>query len=385
MFMAIINCPICGKRISPKLKNCPECGEELTKFDFSKQDTHDIESNAKRNKIIILVTIIIIAIIVLIVLLSLFILNTPATQDNSLERKPAKNEDNSSERKHVVDEPVEKDDLEQNISDSIVGVYNGNDHTILVIADNQLAYYYCSYPEYTELACPWSYDDGSVNIELAKMHCIITSKIDEDSSELIFKSESENWNTELFTRIDAEPDDYLSRKVLAYDEENVIINADGTMDILIGNLKFVVPKHYWNGDDELIGMNDAAAVVNVNVDTDYASGILFYESRISKNVNEEVLNVEAQKFTERFFLDVSTQLDKAKTINNYPVYIYDISGVLNKGFSGLAGYETDGKLALIYDKDSNSIIYVMFEQASNRKDDDTDSFYNVLSSVCTRD
>lgn len=367
--MALINCPVCGKRISPKLKNCPECGEELTKFDFSKQNTHDKENNLKVKKLIIIVTLIIIAIILLIILLPIVFSSTHKNQNSDLEKQ------------QDLDEFSTKNKIEQTYPDSIIGVYSGDDHNILVIADNQLAYYYCSYPEYTELACPWSYDENSIKIELAKMHCTISSKIDKDSLELIFKSKSKNWNTELFTRIDAEPDDYLSRKVLAYDEENIIINSDGTMDVLIGNLKFLVPKHYWNSDAEFTDMKDATAVVNVNVDTDYCSGILFYEKHSSKKINEDVINEEAQKFAEGFFLDANTKLDKSKLINNYPVYVYDISGILNKGFSGLAGYDTNGKLALIYDKDAHSIVYIMFEQVSNRKDDDTDMFYNILSSV----
>ena len=57
--------------------------------------------------------------------------------------------------------------------------------------------------------------DDLVYIELSRLHCTVTSKIDE--KELLFKSDSANWNTELFTRLDVEPEQYLTKTLSTYD------------------------------------------------------------------------------------------------------------------------------------------------------------------------
>ena len=67
------------------------------------------------------------------------------------------------------------------------------------------------------------------SIRFSKMHCTVTAtRADDSFFELIFRSDSINWNTEVFTRINLDPDTYINRKAESYDPAVTVLH-DGQM------------------------------------------------------------------------------------------------------------------------------------------------------------
>lgn len=378
--MSLINCPTCGKRISDKEHKCPECSQDLTEF--------STKASQNSNKKLILFPLIIIAIVAIIVI-ALIILSS-----NKPDNKAYNNETENATEKNSDKDNNNSFKNEEYISVSPVGVYDGDDHEKLIINDDGLAYYYCIDSEYSELACPWTYDGKTVNIELTKMHCTISASVkDDDFSELIFKTKSANWNTEVFTKINAEPKEYLSRRILAYDDK-VTINMDGTLFLQLETTSFDIPKQFRNMETPREEMKNATILVDNNADDYYACGLLFFQENYELNYDLDDYNDKTAKdkldnisksFAERFFLNPKVTYDETLNINNYSIHTFDIDGRFNKGFSGLAGYNIEATLALIPDKENDYLIYILFVQTPDKEDDNYNDFYDILSSIKTVD
>lgn len=123
-----------------------------------------------------------------------------------------------------------------------VGVYRGDDGNILVLNNNGLAYYYCSDIEFIELELPWKYSEGRLDVYFSKFHCDAYATIEKnDFSEILLRANSENWNAELFKRINVNPEDYTERAVESYDP-SVTVNPDGTMSYTLDGYHLYNPK-----------------------------------------------------------------------------------------------------------------------------------------------
>ncbi len=276
---------------------------------------------------------------------------------------------------------TEEPEKENDSNASPVGVYRGNDSDILVISENGSACYYCYDPTFTELDCPWTYQDGKFSIEFSKMHCEVYDAVHEnDFSELMLRSDSPNWNAELFVRIDVKPEEYLTRTVLAHDPA-ITVEQDGSMHFTLDGISFYVPKHYCDFEDDFDDMEDCLAFASLDVQTDYVSSLLFYETfefrsgSLFKNDGDDL----AESFCDRFVDNGQATYSSKATVAGNPALIYDLSGTLNGGFMGLSGYSAAGKLAIILNKKSGKIIYVQFLQATDRQLDYMDDFDRILS------
>ena len=367
--MRLINCPICGARCSADVEKCPECGFEIKKyFADPKQDT-----NMRKSPVLFTASIItaFLFLVVIIVILnqSKASITKPSTNSESLEELfPSTSEQEASSTITTSNNYSSID---------VSGVYSGDDHEILVLNSDGLAYYYCISPEFTELQCPWYIKEENVYIDFSRLHCTVSAKIDE--KELLFKSDSINWNTELFTRLNVEPEQYLS-KALSTSDPNATLNYDGTIDYQLDGIAYTLPKSFIDFEDSFDSMPDSSAFIDYDVQSDYSSAVLFHRA-LGKPLDENSASKNVSSFASSFFDQLSTDGCTATNVAGYDGYLVNVSGYLNKGFSRLQNYEVAGFVIIFYNSQTRNNNYIMMVQSSNRSIDNTAKFGDILKSA----
>lgn len=372
--MKLTNCPVCGKRILADSETCPECGFEIKKY---------LESDAKKDKGSQNIRILIIAVAAVLFMAAAFsifkevkaLIGIVDSVKHSQNGKIAAHQE--EENKQEVKPQSEAEPETDYGAAPAAGVYRGNDSEILVLNNDGKAYYYCSYKEFTELSCPWWCENNQVKVELAKLHCTIFADIkDEDCLELIFKSDSSNWNTEVFNRIDVEPQQYLSREVKLYDQA-AALNADGTMDFVMGDICFTLPKQYRDLEDPGDYNPDYSVFIDTDAQTDYVSGILFYQEPYF-NDNKDA-SVMAKEFGVNFLNSVETGAAAEVVVAGKAAKSVEIRGVFNEGFGALDGLSVKGILVMIPDETSRNMLNVLMLETSNRPSQDGYKFEQIIS------
>lgn len=372
--MKIINCPVCGNRISSDSISCPECDFEI--FQYMNPKVTKRKHNFGLYCLAFFITLILI-----------FIIIGFKSQLTSMQKQEASSDDipencNGTSTPIILeDEDLSSDFQLSNESNSVSGVYSGDDHEILAICDNGLAYYYCATPEFVELACPWNFNGSQLNIELSKLHCVITANIsDNDFSELIFKSNSVNWNTEVFSRLNLDPYDYIKRNVESNDPL-VQVNSNGSFSFSIEDINFTVPKQYRDLEDDFDDMKNCFVFVDTDAQTDYTSSIMFYsEKKLFPDLSFDKHSYDTlYNFCSRFIDDVEIGEVSTTDIAEKVSYRSTIHGFLNSGFSGLSGYQIDGNIICI--PKENSCLYILMIQSSDRQLNSNDLYDEILNSA----
>lgn len=366
--MKLVNCPVCGARCSADIEKCPECGFEIRQY-FQKR----ITSNNKKKLPVLLIACACVAILAIILISGIASRN---------KKELAKHAENAESLEEIFPEAVKtQDDTATSVAPTadidVSGVYSGDDHEILVLNSDGLAYYYCTEISFTELECPWYIKDDLVYIELSRLHCIVTAKINE--KELLFKSDSTNWNTELFTRLDVEPEQYLTKALSTYDP-NATLNKDGTITYQLDGISYTLPKSFIDFNDEADNQDNWSAFVDEDAQADYVSSVLFYRALGSLPKESEVKN-NAKDFASRFLNEASITSYTATTVAGYPGYLCEVTGYLNKGFAALQNYEVSGYIAVFNNGNTRKNNYVMLVQNANRSIDNSDVFGNILKSA----
>ena len=380
--MKLTNCPVCGKRIPADAENCPECGFEIRTYLHGSAEktvaSPDVPARSRKRFLIAAAAIVLCAAAG--ILCCIFVrFSGSAAYDTALLSQDPLPESSSNEafsQDHTA------------APTSPVGVYSGNDNEILVLQENGLACYYCVMPEYIELSCPWSQDteEHTVSIELAKLHCTITAKLPEtglsasEPSELIFRSESSNWNTEIFTRIDLSPEDYISRRISSNDPA-VSVEADGSMTFSVEGITFTIPKWYRDPADDFDTMKNALSFIDNDLQTDYASSILFFSDDCNADsLSRSESDALAAAFAGRFLQTPAVSPAKAQSeIGGLPAFVYEISGLYNTGFQGFSGSSCSGLLTLVFIPQTQRILYVQMLYTDNRGYDPMPEYHQILT------
>lgn len=395
IIMKLINCPVCGTRVSADIESCPECGFEIKEY-LGDNGPSEKGADFRRRRLPSLIAAPAVAASVVMLLFFFFLPFKAPTMDHRADAADEGGEGNETDGSEdsgagngddgddgsvlgngadgdadsvSVNGPDRGDDVRKdNDGDkneaSPVGVYNGNDNGMLVLHANGYAYYYCSQPEFTELECPWTYSDETVSIEFSKMHCTVTArKIDKDFSELIFKADSLNWNTEVFTRMNLDPDEYINRYIAAYDPA-VTILRDGSMRFELNGIYFTIPKMYQDREDEFDEREDALLFLDTNSDFDYVSALLFYRRKNYNEINgrkiyEEINQDLAVNFIGSFLNNPAAVSAGECSVAGYPGQSFDISGNFNNGFRATYGAPCSGKLYIIPNGDANLFVFMI--------------------------
>ena len=229
-----------------------------------------------------------------------------------------------------------------------------------------------------EIACPWKYENNTIYIELAKMHCTIEENVS-DLTNLLFKSVDcpKNWNPELFTKIDAMPETILSRNIPTYDK-NLSVNKDGSFNLTIDDLHFTVPKHYLDYKDAIDSKADMVVFGDGDVTKNFSASLLFQKSNDAEIMRD--LDNKISTIIESFITDTNIEYVNAENYANHDFYIYSFSGVANDSFSSVNGYNTTGMIAVVPNKDGKSAVIIIMMQNINDYYDYSHEFLDILKS-----
>ena len=261
-----------------------------------------------------------------------------------------------------------------------VGVYTGNDLEVLVIDDDGLAYYYCISPEFTELECPWRLENDRLIIEFSRMHCTVYADLKKDDNrELILRSDSKNWNTEVFSKIDLAPSDYIGRTVELHNP-NAALNSDGSINYINQGIEFTIPKTFIDLEDDFDKTEEIAAFIESDADTFFSSGMFFFGCPFSAARNEfdEGSSDIFDYFNISFLSESTVSGMEETTIAGYHSYTADISGRFNKGFGPLSGRKVTGKAAVILNTEAETIIYTALFQTDSKIYNSIPAFMEML-------
>ncbi len=282
-----------------------------------------------------------------------------------------------------------------------VGVYEGNDKEKLVIAENGLAYYYCSSVEYTEVQCPWTQSNDEITISLSVMHCDITASTKNGFKELIFKTKSLNWNTEVFEKVSNDAESAIINPPPA-SNKYVLLNEYGDKQFILDNILFTVPKQF------RVGSVEDFSAISLGKNTFYKYGLdskdflVFLDCDAGESLYSEAFI--APIFIYKFSLqDIDKALQNPKdTVSEYTggfldklqinytdtvdiagrnCTIVSINGILNSGFGGLMDYIMTGYIVLLPAQDNSGMIFIQMIQRAGMKIDDIPLFNQILENA----
>lgn len=366
--MRLVNCPVCGTRCSSDTESCPNCDFEIYSYFNVEKKAY---AHPKKNIILIFCIVSIVA-VCSILLVFLIHRNNISAKVTSSDIKPMESVFPSkvSETDTVVRRSLSEAEA------AISGVYSGDDHEILVLANDGLAYYYCFSSEFTELECPWYAKDGYVYIELARLHCTISAKISD--KEMLFSSDSTNWNTELFLRLDVEPEQYLTKSVKTYDP-NAVMNPDGTISYTLDDITYTLPKSFIDYEDDFDKLSYCSEFTDEDMQNDYVSTILFLTTH-EKPINDNTALKLGKAFAANFCDSASIDSYSTTYIAGHFAYIYGITGYLNSGFNRIKNYKAEGYIVMFYNEYTKNNDYILLIQCADRNIDDTDKWSQILTS-----
>lgn len=384
--MKLVNCPVCGTRCTADTEKCPECG-----FDIRKYFTETEKVPAKRKKQPYFKAAFALAVILIIFLISIPLLtrNSDTSSGESINEETGENEvkisGDQTKPSPAVPVTAQESAAQKALSSEasshkaidVSGVYRGNDHEVLVLDSDGLAYYFCTTIQYTEMACPWYIIDDTVYIELSRLHCTIYAKLDE--SDLIFKSDSINWNPELFTKINLKPEEYLV-KLPATNDPKATLNLDGTISYTNDGITYVLPKMFQDFEDVFDQMENSSSFIDQDYQSDYIGSAVFHSQKGSE-MDEALAKSLTEKFASGFYSSITLSDCIEAVVAGHKGFRFNLRGNLNKGFNPMQGYEVDGFIVIFHNESTGNNNYIMMIQTSHRDLDDTLLFEDILKSA----
>lgn len=390
VYMLLINCPQCGKRISADADFCPDCGFNLRKYMNAKPEQHRTSGGGllKIACAVMLFVAVSLAVFALIVRHGDVTETAASAPDSSPAEVVAADDTNSNASSDFkLHDSVNASDADSHPASDIdissaVGVYRGDEGNMLVLRSNGLANYYCYDIAYTDINCSWELRDGQILIRLDKLRCTVTAAADGDIDRLTFVSDSQNWQTEEFDRVDVDPEEYIKRRVMSYDS-NVKVQDDGAMRCSLGGLSFTVPKYFCDIKDELDENTDITTFVSVDVDNDYAATLTFYADKTSysRTLSQEKASSLAERFSAMFYADTAVAEGSKITVAGMPAYIFSFDAYYNQNYYAHTGYKIEGYIAVICNSSAKSMVYAMLEQHSGRNIDDREALLQILGTT----
>ena len=269
---------------------------------------------------------------------------------------------------------------------SPVGAYAGNGGEKLVIADNGLAYYYCSDKTFSEVECPWNIEDGILTIQLSKLHCEISDDVgSNDFSSIRLKSDSQNWDDETFEKISSDAEKYIISPPPAA-SSYIRVMEDGTLTFDIGSFSIYVPKQFRDLGSIANISSDKYVLIDADADTDFAASVVAETQTKPDSSFPEVSDAagKAKLFASSFLDNLNTGNVKQISAAGEDAFEIGITGDLNAGFSGLTGKTCTGKVIILNDSGSNGSVCLLMIQTVGTGEDDTDAFQSVLDNMTRR-
>jgi len=358
------NCPVCGRRQPVQSKICPECGQRFGAAEEDLKVTGASPGRSGKHR-----TLAIAAGSALILLGIIFITQGAATQET------ASSEIISTETTPVDTAPAEIPPEE------LFGSYKGETGSGLTIYPDGTAVYYHEIESYSEPDDPWTYSDRKISIVLSKLHCTITAELSGgDFSELVFASESENWDDERFRKLPSENEEYRDSALRSHDKA-VTVLPDGRMEASFNGLTFTVPKQFLAFEN---GYNDdpnTLLLVDVDPEKIHLSNLCFQYAgfeeveRLSTGITFPGF---AKNFLYNFYYNVGLTDIKEETIAGIRTFTARFTGETNQGFQGVTGVESEGFIAFFCNDKEKKVLRVILSKSTDSQIDSMPELEQIL-------
>lgn len=292
------------------------------------------------------------------------------------ETAPAPAESVQSEETPAPAAPVHSEEAPA----ELFGSWKGATGSGLTIDPDGTAVYYLDQGIYSEPADPWVYADGKISITLSKLHCVITADTKDGFSELVFASDSKNWDDERFVKLPQEDPEYRKGAMQAFDKAITVL-PDGRMEMSFGGLKFTVPKNYLSFPDMFCDDKNIVILSNTNVDTMLFDGVVFQYSDFK---DLDILDTSmtfpgyAKEFLYNFYYSVRLSDVREETIAGTRTFTARFTGETNQGFSGATGLPCEGIVAFFCDDARDKVIRLVLMQHSESSEDTMPELEGIL-------
>ena len=390
------NCPVCGRRQPAQSKICPECG---LRFGTAEEDVKvpgvsPVRPGKHR-------ALAIAAGSALILLGIIFITQGAARrkqQETVLSLSPAASEAPGADTQETAASaagsiPAETASADTTPADTapaeippeeLFGSYKGETGSGLTIYPDGTAVYYHEIESYSEPDDPWTYSDGKISIVLSKLHCTITADLSGgDFSELVFASESENWDDERFRKLSSENEEYRDSALRSHDKA-VTVLPDGRMEASFNGLTFTVPKQFVVFEN---GYNDdpnTLLLVDVDPEKIHLSNLCFQYAgfeeveRLSTGITFPGF---AKNFLYNFYYNVGLTDIREETIAGIRAFTARFTGETNQGFRGVTGVESEGFIAFFCNDKEKKVLRVILSRSTESRIDNTPELEQILYGV----
>ena len=289
--------------------------------------------------------------------------------------------DVQSEIETLKSEDINFDDYRNHPLAALFGSYEGNTNGGLTFFPDGTAVYFCEESSYSEIQCPWRFEDGILTVRLEKIACDIYAVVEnEDFSTLLFSSDSTNWTAETFKKLPDINYDY-ERSALKPYKKYLTVNEDGSTCLELKGCQFNIPKKYYSPMlFSKISLLPFPVMMSMNELTQPTNVLLFSPNVIVSN--EKLLsNLSAYAGTIclPFFDDVKTGSDFHERIGDIDLYRVELNGTLNDGFNVLADENVSGYCVFILDGDDS--IFALLLRMEHQDADTFEELYSIVKTV----
>ena len=363
--MQLINCPQCGKRLPQNTAICPDCG-----YEFPQSHGKHTE---KAKRAMLLISCGVSLLFVIFCLLIAFCLSSASRGSNQTADSTIP--DSSETLPEALPEAPEYTDADY----PFLGIYRGNTSDYLTLDADGTASYYCT--EYTDLNCPWSFENGEVSLYLPKLHCTIHASVSDDSADLYFTANNLSWNDENFSRTDSLPSLIRRNAFTSYDT-SVSVQEDGTRLLRMGSFVFPLPSQYIDFQGQEDTEELLSIFVSVDVQNDYYSILAFcqnpgFSSSLQKSSFPSLANSTLSSWYEDLILGDCSET----AVAGLTAYCCHFTGKNNAYFSILRGEAMEGTITSFYDDVNHNVLSVVFAQTGNGALDERPDYQTMLEAA----
>ena len=267
--------------------------------------------------------------------------------------------------------------------------YRGAAGSGLTFYADGTADFYCKERQFCEASCPWTCDGQVLTVTLPRLHCSIRAQIsNEDFSELVFASDSRNWEKEAFVRSDTIDPLYHERAFQSYDT-NIQTDPDGSRSCLIGNISFSLPEDYCDYPDATDSDSGQAILLSANADDLSVAGLVFSLADYEEfDLMADFFPGYAKSFLAAFLEKLQTgeacsEAGPEETAG-LSCHKLSFSGELKASFLGMTGQRVRGCLAYLGDADTGELIRIMVFETDGTDRDPEKTLQDVLRSAQRR-
>ena len=371
--MQLINCPKCGKRLPQNTAICPDCGYEFPQ-------PHG-KHTRKARRALLLIFCGVSLLFVIFCLLIAFCL--PSASRGSSQTADSTIPDSSEALPDALPEALPETPEYTEADYPFLGIYRGNTSDYLTLDADGTASYYCT--EYTDLNCPWSFENGEVSLYLPKLHCTIHASVSDDSADLYFTANNLSWNDENFTRTDSLPSLIRRNAFTSYDT-SVSVQEDGTRLLRMGSFVFPLPPQYIDFQGQEDTEELLSTFVSVDVQNDYYSILAFcqnpsFSSSLQKSSFPSLANSTLSSWYEDLILGDCSET----AVAGLTAYCCHFTGKNNAYFSILRGEAMEGTITSLYDDANHKVISVVFAQTGDGALDERPDYQSRLEAASFRE